>query len=249
MAGRISKNSIVQFTGGGVYVSSTAASASRNIKGKSTCRVTNINEKGAHPYHCISQDGKGVYGWVDSASVAGTEEKKEEEKKETEKKAQENKNKNKKKKAVGTLQDIRKTEKKKTEKKAGKIGTLGDIVFTVSAKTIQTFDELQIESETNYAKHTRHNKKPLLEFQYNDTDTASFTFYLSAFLGVNPKKMQDKIDKYRKQGKILTLVIGGKKYGTKWVIRKHSKGYETFDNKGNLLAAKSSISLEEYAER
>ena len=62
-------------------------------------------------------------------------------------------------------------------------------------------------------------------------------------------KMQDKIDKYRKQGKILTLVIGGKKYGTKWVITKHSKGYERFDNKGNLLAAKSSISLEEYAER
>lgn len=248
MAGRISKNSIVQFTGGGVYVSSIAASASRNIKGKSICRVTNINEKGAHPYHCISQDGKGVYGWVNSASVAGTEdEKKEAEKKETEKKAQENKSK--KKKAVETLQDIRKTEKKKTEKKAGKIGTLGDIVFTVSAKTVQTFDELQIDSETNYAKHTRHNKKPLLEFQYNDTDTASFAFYLSVFLGVNPKGMQDKIEKYRMQGKILTLVIGGKKYGTKWVITKHSKGYERFDNKGNLLEAKSSISLEEYAER
>lgn len=248
MAGRISKNSIVQFTGGGIYASSTAAEAGRSLKGKSTCRVTNINEKGAHPYHCISQDGKGVYGWVDSASVAGTEEeKKEAEKKETEKKAQANKNK--KKKAAGTLQDIRKTEKKKTEKKAGKIGTLGDIVFTVSAKTIQTFDGLQVDSGTNYAKHTRHNKKPLLEFQYNDTDTASFTIYLSVFLGVNPGKMQDKIDKYRKKGKILTLVIGGKKYGKKWVITKHSKGYERFDNKGNLLAAKSSISLEEYAER
>lgn len=248
MSGRISKNSIVQFTGGGVYVSSTAASAARNIKGKSTCRVTNVNEGGAHPYHCISQDGKGVYGWVNSASVAGTEdEKKETEKKADEKKAQ--KNQSKKKKAAGAIQDIRKTEKKKKEKKAGKIGTLGDIVFTVSAKTIQTFDGLQIDSATNYAKHTRHNKKPLLEFQYNDTDTASFTIYLSVFLGVNPGKMQDKIDKYRKKGKILTLVIGGKKYGKKWVITKHAKGYEKFDNKGNLLAAKSSISLEEYAER
>ncbi len=61
-------------------------------------------------------------------------------------------------------------------------------------------------------------KKPLLEFQYNDADTASLTIYLSAFLGVNPKKMQNKIDKYRKKGKILTLVIGGKKYGSQWVI-------------------------------
>ena len=89
------------------------------------------------------------------------------------------------------------------------IGTLGDIVFKVSANKVRTFDDLKIDSKTNYAKHTRHLKKPLLEFQYNDADTASLTIYLSAFLGVNPKKMQNKIDKYRKKGKILTLVIGG----------------------------------------
>lgn len=129
------------------------------------------------------------------------------------------------------------------------IGTLGDIVFTVSANTVKTFDDLKIESKTNYAKHTRHNKKPLLEFQYNDTDTASLTIYMSAFLGVNPLSMQEKIDKYRKNGKILTLVIGGKKYGTKWVIASHSKDFEKFDNQGNLFIAKSTLSLTEYAER
>lgn len=152
-------------------------------------------------------------------------------------------------KEAGALKEIRKIEKKKTGQKAGKIGALGDIVFKVSAKTIQTFDGLKIDSKTNYAKHTRHNRKPLLEFQYNDTDTASFSIYLSVFLGVNPRKMQNKIDQYRKKGKILTLVIGGKKYGSKWVITSHSKEFERFDNKGNLLVAKSNISLEEYAER
>ena len=129
------------------------------------------------------------------------------------------------------------------------IGTLGDIVFSVSQKTVKTFEDLKIDSKTNYAKLTRHNKNPLLEFQYNDIDTASFSIYLSAFLGVNPLSMQDKIDKYRKQGKILSLVIGGKKYGTKWVITSHSKDYQKFDNKGNLLIAKSTISIEEYPER
>ncbi|WP_320917137.1 phage tail protein [Enterocloster bolteae] len=130
-----------------------------------------------------------------------------------------------------------------------KIGTLGDIVFTVSQSTVRTLDGLKIDSKTNYAKHTRHNKKPLLEFQYNDTDTASFSMYLSAFLGVNPLSMQKKIDNYLRKGKILPLVIGGKKYGKKWVITSHSKEFQRFDNKGNLLIAKSSISLEEYAER
>jgi|GEM_PF-1182770 len=153
------------------------------------------------------------------------------------------------KKVTGTLEGIHKTEEKKNGKKSGKIGTLGDIVFKVSDKTVRTFNELKIDSKTNYAKHTRHNKKPLLEFQYNDTDTASFTMYLSVFLGVNPRKMQKKIDKYRKEGKLLTLIIGGKKYGKKWVITEHSKDYENIDNKGNLLVAKSSVSLQEYPER
>ena len=123
------------------------------------------------------------------------------------------------------------------------IGTLGDIVFKVSANKVRTFDDLKIDSKTNYAKHTRHLKKPLLEFQYNDSDTASLTIYLSAFLGVNPKKMQDKIDKYRKKGKILTLIIGGKKYGSQWGITGHSKDYEKFDNQGNLFIAKSTLLL------
>ena len=94
-----------------------------------------------------------------------------------------------------------------------------------------------------------HLKKQLLEFQYNDTETESLTIYLSAFLGVNPKSMQDKIDKYRKKGKILTLIIGGTKYGSQWVITGHTKDYERFDKQGNLLIAKSTLSLEQYAKR
>lgn len=129
------------------------------------------------------------------------------------------------------------------------IGTLGDIAFAVSQNTVKTFKDLQIQSQVNYAKHTRHNKKPLLEFQYKDTDTGSFTIYLSAFLGVNPLKEQKKIDKYMNSGKILTLIIGGKKYGSKWVIKSHSKGFQRFDSQGNLLIAESKLSLEEYAER
>ena len=129
------------------------------------------------------------------------------------------------------------------------IVTIGDIVFCVSKNTIKKFVGLQIESKTNYAKHTRHHKKPLLEFQYNEADTASLSIHLSVFLGVNPYEMQTKIDEYREEGKILSLVIGGKRYGTKWVITSHSKGYNKIDNEGNLLIAESKLSLEEYAER
>ncbi len=65
----VSKGDIVTFTGGGVYKSSTAESAARQKDEVSRCRVTAINTKGTHPYHCISEDGKGVYGWVNAESV------------------------------------------------------------------------------------------------------------------------------------------------------------------------------------
>ena len=65
----VSKGDIVTFTGGGVYESSTAEYASVQKNVTSTCKVTAVNTKGTHPYHCISQDGKGVYGWVNAADV------------------------------------------------------------------------------------------------------------------------------------------------------------------------------------
>lgn len=67
----VSKGDIVTFTGGGVYISSTAEYAAKEKDVVSTCKVTAVNEKGTHKYHCISQDGKGVYGWVNAESIKG----------------------------------------------------------------------------------------------------------------------------------------------------------------------------------
>lgn len=58
----------VLFKGGPVYTSANAAFTLTN-KHASQCKITQVF-KGKHPYHCISQDGKGVYGWVDADKVA-----------------------------------------------------------------------------------------------------------------------------------------------------------------------------------
>ena len=60
----------VTFKGGNVYVSANAAEPARVIAAESKCQVTYHVEDTLHPYHLISQDGGGVYGWVDAASVA-----------------------------------------------------------------------------------------------------------------------------------------------------------------------------------
>ncbi len=66
--GKIEKGDIVHFAGGKVYASSTATAAA-STRGASKCKVTATAPNAKHPFHCISEDGKGVYGWVDAAAV------------------------------------------------------------------------------------------------------------------------------------------------------------------------------------
>lgn len=130
------------------------------------------------------------------------------------------------------------------------IGSLGDVVFSVSNNTIRTFDEMKSESSAKFATHDRHLQSDLLEFEGMELDTISFSMVFSVFLGVNPYNELEKINSIMKQGKAMRLVIGGKVYGSnKWVIEKLSKEFTRFDNKGNLWAAKVSVSLKEYAKR
>lgn len=130
------------------------------------------------------------------------------------------------------------------------IGTLGDIVFSVSRDQVKTFDGLKWDSSAKYATHERHLKDTLLEFTGTEADSISFNMQFSVFLGVNPMQEITKLLKAQRTGKIMRLVIGSKAYGrNKWVIEKLSNDLEKFDNKGNLLIAKVSISLREYAGR
>lgn len=126
------------------------------------------------------------------------------------------------------------------------IGALGKITFSVSKRSIKTFDNMSWESGTNYAQHGIHLKTPKLEKIGEQADTLSFDMVFSAFLGINPTKEIGRLEKARKKGEVMRLVIGNKIYGKRWVITKISKGLERFDNKGRLLKASVSISLLAY---
>lgn len=45
-----------------------------------------------------------------------------------------------------------------------KIGSLGNLVFSVSENTVRTFDELSWKVSSKYATHDRHIKRDVLEF-------------------------------------------------------------------------------------
>ncbi len=67
--GEIKEGNIVQFKGGGVYISSMAVE-STVIRGASRCMCTIVNNN-EPPYHLISQDRENVYGWVNASDVEG----------------------------------------------------------------------------------------------------------------------------------------------------------------------------------
>ena len=130
------------------------------------------------------------------------------------------------------------------------IGTWGDIVFAVSRKEIKTFTGLKWDSGAKYAAHDRHLKAPLLEFTGTDVESMSFSMFFSAFLGVNPMTEIAKLLTAQRNGEVNRLVIGTKAYGTgRWVITKVSSDLERYDNRGNLLVAKVSVTMNSYADR
>ncbi len=64
-------NSIVEFAGGQQYVSSTATEGVKANAGR--VKITTRAPGAAHPYHAVSVDNSGVYGWVDADKLNGAE--------------------------------------------------------------------------------------------------------------------------------------------------------------------------------
>lgn len=69
--GTLAVGDVVTFTGTKHYTSSNASNGKACKGGKA--KITAIAEKGKHPYHLIRVAGGGatVYGWVDTADIAG----------------------------------------------------------------------------------------------------------------------------------------------------------------------------------
>ena len=130
------------------------------------------------------------------------------------------------------------------------IGCWGDITFAVSRKEVKTFTGLKWDSGAKYSTHDRHLKEPLLEYTGREVESMSFSMFFSAFLGVNPISEVAKLLQAMRRGEVHPLIIGPKAYGTnKWVITKISTSLDRYDNRGNLLVSKVSVTMKSYSSR
>lgn len=129
----------------------------------------------------------------------------------------------------------------------GKIGCLGDVIFSVSNDQVLTIENMVWKSGANYQAHDRHLKDPALEFTGTGTDEISFDMHLSAYLGVDPMEQIVKLFEYEREGRLLPLVIGSKAYGKyRWVIVDTGREVKHFDGKGNVLSVDLSLKLKSY---
>lgn len=130
------------------------------------------------------------------------------------------------------------------------IGAFAGVTFSVSDKTVKTFNNMKWQVSGKYAEHDRHLKRDLLEFLGPELETISFEMRLSVFLGVTPLTEIIKLRSIIQTGKTDRLVIGGKVYGSyKWAMTEMSVNLERFDNKGNLLVAMVDVTMKEYPKR
>ena len=127
------------------------------------------------------------------------------------------------------------------------LGSWGNLVFSVSANFIKTFDDMKRTESARWAKHDIHLKKSKPEFTGIEQGRITFTMKFSASFGVNPMKEIDNLIRANRSGEAHTLIIGNKRFGLhKYYIASINTDLNFWENRGHLLSADVSITMEEY---
>jgi phage protein U len=124
------------------------------------------------------------------------------------------------------------------------IGNFGQVVFTVSAEQVRTFENFRRTSVAVFADHEVIFGKPASEFTGEELDGISFTMSFNAELGVNPAEEADTLREMKSTGNAHVLVIGGLSLGW-WTIREVGElVHHTM--RGRPTVSSVDISIKEY---
>lgn len=127
------------------------------------------------------------------------------------------------------------------------LGNLGGkIIFETSDSKILNFTNFTKNVSGNWATHSRILGKAKSEFLGANLQTISFEMRLDAEHGVKPMDTLGLLERMVEHGVAMILVIGDLRVGQNyWKITSISEKWDTILNKGELVKASVSISLEE----
>ena len=127
------------------------------------------------------------------------------------------------------------------------IGSLGEVVFEVSANTVRTFDEYRRTARAVYADHETMSGKPASEFTGLELDDVTFTMTFNAALGVVPDQEVDVLEEMLHSGNAHMLVIGTRTRGY-FTIRQFTESYRQLI-RGIPVVVGVDVTLKEYDPR
>lgn len=129
------------------------------------------------------------------------------------------------------------------------IGSFGKLIFEVSEKKTQTFNNFTRTISPRYVEHNIIGQKPKLEFVGAGADPISFDVKFRAELGINPEKQVEELREYANTGRKDLFIRGNSPISSNyWVIDKMKEEHKRVDNLGNVLEIHVSIDLKEYVK-
>ena len=126
--------------------------------------------------------------------------------------------------------------------------SLGGVVFSVSEKTVKTIKNLSWKTSASYAAHKLHGRKGIIEYTGTEPDEIEFEADFSAFLGVNPLKMLNRLRKLVTDHNVVQLIVGTDTIGGNWVVTNVDASSDSFYMDGTMLAISAKIKIKEYPE-
>ncbi|MDK4485004.1 phage tail protein [Fusobacterium necrophorum] len=125
------------------------------------------------------------------------------------------------------------------------IGSLGNYIFAASSLYTKTFHSFSKETSVRWIEHKIMHEKPKLQFDGIELSQIKFTIHLNRFFNVNIEEEKKILEKYMIEGKVLRLILGGRKIGNYVITRisEDPKGYSAF---GSTTKIELGIELKEY---
>lgn len=127
------------------------------------------------------------------------------------------------------------------------IGTFGNIIFETNDTRILNPLGLQRTGGSDWATQSLVKGKPRSQYMQPKLRTVTFSIKLNSQHGVKPRAMLDELMTMAEGFTAYRLVINGKPLSDlPWILKEVSESWGHMYNRGELVTAEVSLTLEEY---
>lgn len=127
------------------------------------------------------------------------------------------------------------------------VGSLGDVYFVASSRTLRTISDYSRKVSARYAEHSILLNKPKLEYVGPNLEEISFSIQLHTMYGVKPEEEFEQLKEYVEFGAVVDFVLNNTPIGVdQWVLKEVDMSDVLFGPKGGIIYAKVNVILAEY---